>query len=72
MPANTPSSDLELPNTQNIYKVTPDDLPVHCPMPGSSLWNSHPRVYLPVEKTGQAKCIYCGAEYVLDSAVSHE
>lgn len=72
MPANTPNPDLELPNTQNIYKVTPDDLPVHCPMPGSSLWNSHPRVYLPVEKTGQAKCIYCGAEYVLDTAVHHE
>ncbi|MFK7885702.1 MAG: zinc-finger domain-containing protein [Gammaproteobacteria bacterium] len=72
MPANTPNSDCDLPNTQNIYKVTPEDFPVHCPMPGSSLWNSHPRVYLPVEKTGQAKCIYCGAEYVLDTAPHHE
>ncbi|HSJ48469.1 MAG TPA: zinc-finger domain-containing protein, partial [Gammaproteobacteria bacterium] len=32
---------------------------------GMSLWNSHPRVYLPIEKTGQAKCPYCGADYVL-------
>lgn len=65
MSANNKPQDLDQPNTQNIYKVTREDLPIHCPMPGSSLWNSHPRVYLPVEKTGQAKCIYCGAEYVL-------
>lgn len=68
MPAKNSPQDLEQPNTQNIYKVSREDLPIHCPMPGSSLWNSHPRVYLPVEKTGQAKCIYCGAEYVLDAA----
>jgi uncharacterized Zn-finger protein len=30
-----------------------------------SLWNSHPRVYLPIEQTGLAKCPYCSAEYVL-------
>ncbi|MFK8014933.1 MAG: zinc-finger domain-containing protein [Gammaproteobacteria bacterium] len=72
MAAKPNAQELDLPNTQNIYKVTPDDLPVHCPMPGSSLWNSHPRVYLPVEKTGQAKCIYCGAEFVLDVATTHE
>jgi uncharacterized Zn-finger protein len=30
-----------------------------------SLWNSHPRVYLPIEKTGEAKCPYCGAEFFL-------
>jgi uncharacterized Zn-finger protein len=34
-------------------------------MPGSSLWDSHPRVFLPIEDTGKAKCPYCGAEYVL-------
>ena len=72
MAAKQNAQELDLPNTQNIYKVTPDDFPVHCPMPGSSLWNSHPRVYLPVEKTGQAKCIYCGAEFVLDVAKPHE
>jgi uncharacterized Zn-finger protein len=40
-------------------------LPIHCPMPGTSLWNSHPRVYIPVEETGSAKCPYCGCEYIL-------
>lgn len=52
-------------NAENRYEVTRDDLPLHCPMDGMSLWNSHPRVFLPVEATGQAKCPYCGAEYIL-------
>ncbi len=53
------------PNAQNRYEVTRADLPLHCPMDGMSLWNSHPRVFLPIEKTGEAKCPYCGADYVL-------
>lgn len=53
------------PNAQNRYEVTRADLPLHCPMDGMSLWNSHPRVFLPIEKTGAAKCPYCGADYVL-------
>jgi uncharacterized Zn-finger protein len=56
------------PNVQNHYAVTRADLPLSCPMPGMSLWNSHPRVYLPVEETGTAKCPYCGAEYELIEA----
>ena len=53
------------PNAAQRYEVTHDDLPLHCPMDGMSLWNSHPRVYLPIEETGKAMCPYCGAEYVL-------
>ncbi len=68
MTAVKPDNNAQLPNTQNFYKVRPSDVPLHCPMPGSTLWNSHPRVYLPIEKTGRAKCIYCGAEYVLDTS----
>jgi len=52
-------------NAENRYEVTEADLPLHCPMDGMSLWNSHPRVYLPVEKLGSAKCPYCGAEFML-------
>jgi len=29
------------------------------------LWNSHPRVYLPIQKTGEALCPYCGTKYLL-------
>lgn len=53
------------PNAEKRYEVRRRDLPLSCPMPAMSLWNSHPKVYLPVEKTGQAVCPYCGANYVL-------
>ena len=53
------------PNAVKKYQVTPSDLPLHCPMPSMSLWNSHPRVYLPIEETGKAICPYCSAEFVL-------
>lgn len=57
------------PNAENHYQVTRADLPLSCPLPGMTLWNSHPRVYLPVEDSGGAKCPYCGAEYELVDAV---
>ena len=55
----------KIPNDKQHYQISADDLPLHCPMPDMSLWNSHPRVYLPIEETGSAKCPYCGAEYTL-------
>ena len=64
MPAE-PRAALIQPNAQHHYDVTTDDLPLSCPMPGMQLWNSHPRVYLPIEATGWAKCPYCSAEYTL-------
>lgn len=53
------------PNDKRRYEVTRADLPLHCPMPDMSLWNSHPRVFLPIEDTGTARCGYCGADFVL-------
>lgn len=55
-------------NAANRYEVTRADLPLNCPMDSMSLWNSHPRVYLAIEATGQSKCPYCGAVYVLKDA----
>jgi uncharacterized Zn-finger protein len=55
-------------NAQHKYEVQADDLPLSCPMPSMYLWNSHPKVYLPVQETGEAKCPYCGAIYVLHDA----
>jgi uncharacterized Zn-finger protein len=46
--------------------VQRSELPLACPRPQDSLWNMHPRVYLPIEKTGEASCPYCGAKYVLE------
>lgn len=66
MAAPMSDSDAKIePNAEHRYEVTRNDLPLSCPMPEMSLWNSHPKVYLPVEQTGRAKCPYCGAEYVL-------
>lgn len=50
---------------ENIYKVTRNNLPLTCPMKGMALWDAHPKIALPIEKTGHAKCEYCGAEYIL-------
>ena len=52
-------------NTERVYQVKRADLPVSCPSPDMALWNSHPRVYLPVAETGEARCPYCGTHYVL-------
>ncbi len=64
-PDSTVDDGLIQANAENRYQVSRADLPLSCPMPGMSLWNSHPKVYLPVEKTGEAKCPYCGADYSL-------
>lgn len=45
-------------------EITAKDLPLHCPQPGTPLWNQHPRVYLDVTHTGEAVCPYCSAHYV--------
>ena len=40
---------------------------VFCPSPQADmkLWNNHPKVFLDVARTGQAKCPYCSTEYRL-------
>lgn len=55
-------------NTQTpprLVEVTAEDLPLHCPTPAMQLWNAHPRVFLPIDKTGEALCPYCGTLYRL-------
>ena len=65
-------TDLIEPNAENRYEVGKADLPLSCPMPGMYLWNSHPKVYLPIEETGEAKCPYCGAEFVIPDFDPHD
>ena len=67
--ANSPNSSSQSrqpANTKRLYTVKREDLPLSCPTPDMALWNSHPRVYLPIEKTGEAKCPYCGADFRLE------
>jgi len=45
-------------------EVSEKDLPLHCPLPETPLWDRHPRVFLDVAKEGQVLCPYCGTTYV--------
>ena len=60
------SDEFAIPNSQNEYSVNSNDLPLHCPTPEMSKWNSHPKVFIPVEDTGEAICPYCGTKYHLN------
>jgi uncharacterized Zn-finger protein len=48
---------------RKVVEVTAADLPLHCPP--AKLWDTHPRVYLPIEMTKEARCPYCGTLYRL-------
>jgi len=50
---------------QKFVEVTAKELPLHCPLPSQKLWNTHPRVFLPIEMTGEARCPYCSTLYKL-------
>jgi uncharacterized Zn-finger protein len=58
----TTSSHIEL-----LAKDLNDQGGIFCPSPKADMkiWNSHPKVYLDVARTGVAKCPYCGTEYRL-------
>ena len=45
---------------------------VFCPSPRADmkLWNTHPRVYMPIEKTRESRCPYCGTLYKLTGDVA--
>jgi uncharacterized Zn-finger protein len=62
------SNQKKQPNAHRKVVVSAKDLPVHCPLPDSSLWNSHPRVYIPLQEAenSRAMCPYCGTEFVLE------
>lgn len=52
-------------NAVRRYEVSASELPIRCPVPGSTEWNSHPQVYLQPDASGKARCPYCSAEFVL-------
>ena len=47
---------------------------IFCPSPKADMkiWNSHPKVYLDVGKTGEGKCPYCGTVYKLKAGEHFE
>ncbi len=59
------NTSLETASTDKSYQISREELPLSCPTPGQKLWDSHPRVYLPIEETGEASCPYCSAHFTL-------
>ncbi|MGQ3889892.1 zinc-finger domain-containing protein [Legionella sp. CNM-1927-20] len=53
------------PSAKREYIIYPKDLPLSCPTDEMELWNAHPKVYLPIEKTGEFVCPYCSAHFIL-------
>jgi len=57
--------------SQAVVELLAKDLNHHggvfCPSPvaGMQTWNTHPKVYLDVGRSGKAKCPYCGTVYQL-------
>lgn len=49
------------------YVIPRHKLPLSCPTDDMILWNGHPKVYLPLEKTGVEVCPYCGSRFVLQN-----
>jgi len=50
---------------EESVQVKRSDLPAYCPTEEMGLWNSHPRVYIPLEEKKQANCPYCGTLFIL-------
>ncbi len=63
--ANNP--ELIPANTEEYYQISSTDLPLSCPLPNMQLWNSHPRVFLPLDADGKAQCPYCGTHFSLQA-----
>ena len=57
-------------NIQKYIEITSNDLPLRCPMSNMQSWNSHPRVFLQIEKepSGEIICPYCSTKYKLVNA----
>jgi uncharacterized Zn-finger protein len=53
----------------NPIEVGASDLPLHCPTNQTPTWNLHPKVFLDIAHTGEAKCPYCGTSYRLKAGV---
>ena len=49
----------------DVVELEGKDLPAFCPHRRMALWSQHPRVFLEVAVTGQARCPYCGTLYRL-------
>ncbi len=47
-----------------VIKVSPEELPVCCPLKAQECWNMHPRVYIKMDASGRGSCPYCGNQFL--------
>lgn len=52
-----------------VVELDAGDLPAFCPNRKMTAWSAHPRVFLDLAHTGQARCPYCSTEYRLKPGV---
>lgn len=52
-------------DTKTTFTIKRENLPLCCPGEKEDGSNLHPRVFLPIEKSGEAVCPYCGKHYKL-------
>lgn len=54
-------------NTEKYIEISDKDLPLSCPMPDMVSWDSHPRVFLEIDKEPNHEiiCPYCSTRYKL-------
>jgi uncharacterized Zn-finger protein len=64
MPAQSSNMKNEAKPARTV-EVTASELPLHCPTAEQTVWDAHPRVFLPIEESGEALCPYCGTLYKL-------
>src|SRR5690606_41489867 len=50
----TSESMNDQPRMPATIEVSDKDSPLHCPTPVMALWNAHPRVFLDIERSGEA------------------
>lgn len=62
--ANQTNNDQQA-SCERQFHLSAKDLPLSCPLPNQRIWDAHPKVYLPIEATGQIVCPYCGVKYIL-------
>lgn len=55
--------------TVRLCEITLADLPLSCPPRDDRIWDAHPRVYLPIEDSGEERCPYCSTNYILKGYV---
>ncbi|MFI4918336.1 MAG: zinc-finger domain-containing protein [Legionellales bacterium] len=61
------NSKQESATDKKTQVVRSHELPLSCPTKAMELWSSHPKVYLPIEKSGVEVCPYCGTRFVLQN-----